>query len=179
MPMPPNKPTAGLSLENAIFYISLVALAATVGTFFYLQYSVSKSNDEFASLSAEAAKTKTADQKKLEESILRTQQELKDFSKAVSASKATSELFTKIEGMVVFGVYFTKCDLDSANMIATIAGHAKNFETMSQQISEFESKGEILGSVSIGNVAISEDGGIDFDVKVKFNEGAATPQYGG
>jgi hypothetical protein len=176
--MPP-KNQAGLSLENAVFYIALVALAATVGTFFYLQYSVTKSTDELASLTIEATKGKTPDQKELESNVLRVQQELKDFSKMLAAQKASSQLFTKLENMVVSGVYFTKCDINSGTMMASISGHALSFEILGQQISKFESSDEVLGDVTIGNVTIDEDGGVSFEAKVKFNEGTATPQYGG
>jgi len=66
-------------MENAVFYITLVALAITVGTFFYLQYSVSKGNEELASLTFEAAKNKTEDERNLENNVLQVQQELNDF----------------------------------------------------------------------------------------------------
>lgn len=176
--MPPKQQT-GLSLENAIFYISLVALAVTVGTFFYLQYATAKSNDELASLTAEAAKSKTEDQKKLEEDVLRVQQELRDFSKLIAAQKASSELFGKLESLTIQGVYFKSCKIEPTSMLTTISGHARNFEILGQQISKMQSSTDILANVTIGNVVINEDGGVDFDVKVQFKGGAAAPSYGG
>lgn len=176
--MPPKK-QSGISLENVVFYISLVALALVVGTFFYLQQSVSKSKEELDSLSIEAAKSKTQDQKNLENGILKTQQELRDFSKLISTSKAGSELFSKVEDMVISGVNFTQCDVDTVNMTASIAGRAKNFEVLGQQVAHFEDANDILGNVVMGKVGISDEGGIDFEVKVNFKEGVAAPQYGG
>ncbi len=179
MPMP-SKKQAGLSLENAVFYISLVILVATVGTFFYLQNSVSKTGDELASLTFEAAKLKTEDEKNLENSILKTQQMLKDFSKALTVQKASSEILKRLEEMVILGVYLTKCEIETDKMAASISGHAKNFEVLGQQITNFESNSEVLGEVIMGSVKMNpEDGGIDFEVKVMFNEGTATPKYGG
>ena len=64
-------------------------------------------------------------------------------------------------------------------MLTTISGHARNFEILGQQISKMQSSTDILANVTIGNVVINEDGGVDFDVKVQFKGGAAAPSYGG
>jgi len=182
MPTPP-KQHSGASLENAVFYISLVALVVTVGTFFYLQQAVTKSNEEFASLSVEAAKSKTQDQKNLENGILKTQQELHDFSKLIAASKASSMLFSKVEDVLVSGVVLAKYDLDVVNMTASISGVADNFVALGQQVAQFQSEDAVFGDVSVGEVNISDDdddkGGVVFSLKVKFRDGATAPQSGG
>jgi len=97
----------------------------------------------------------------------------------IAAQKASSELFTKLENMVVSGVYFKNCKIDSAAMTASISGHASSFEILGQQISKLESSTDILNKVEMGNAVINENGGVDFGVNVQFKEGTAKPRYGG
>lgn len=180
MPTPTSpKKKIGSSIENMFFYVSLLALAIMISTFFYLQYMVTKSNDELASLSIEAAKSKTEDQKQLEDSVLRVQQELKDFSKLVSERKMNSEVFSRLEDVMIMGVYFYQCDLDDSTMTTSLAGHAKNLEVLGQQIMHLEEAKDILSNVTIGKIAINEAGGVDFELKAKFNDISAAPQDGG
>jgi len=165
MTTPPKKQT-GSFLENATFYFSLLLLAAMVGAFFYFRYLVVQSNDELAEISAQAAKTKTEEQKNLEDRVLLTQQKLVDFSKKIGSRQSSATFFDNFEALVLPEVYFSSCDLDLQNMTASLSGHADTFQGLGQQISMFRSAGNFFDSVDLIKVAISEDGGIDFEANI-------------
>ena len=165
----PQKKQSGFSLENATFYLSLLLLAAMVGAFFYFQYLISQNNDELLSVSTEAAKTKTDEQKKLEERVLTTQQELADFSKKMADRRSSTEFFSNFESLVLPQVYFSGCEVDMGGMSAKLSGHADSFQTLGQQIAMFRSANNILSSADLQRAALGNDGGIDFEVNIAIN----------
>jgi type II secretory pathway component PulL len=165
----PQKKQSGFSLENATFYLSLLLLAAMAGAFFYFQYLIAQASDELASVSTEAAKTKTGEQKKLEDRVLSTQQELADFSQKLGNRKSSTEFFSNFEALVLPDVYFNNCTVDMNGMSAKLSGHADSFQTLGQQIAMFRSADNILSSADLQKAVIGDDGGIDFEVGIAIN----------
>jgi len=154
----------GFSLENATFYLSLILLAATVGAFFYLQNLNRQANDELAAVSAQAAKTKTEEQKNLEARVLSAQRKLEDFSKKLDERRAGTEFFNNFEALVLPEVYFSECNADMKQLKIKLTGHAKTFQSLGQQVSMFYSANNILENIDLEKVSINEDGGIDFSL---------------
>jgi hypothetical protein len=167
----PQKKQSGFSLENATFYLSLLLLAAMVGAFFYFRYLIVQASDELASVSIEAAKTKTDAQKKLEDRVLSTQQELTDFSQKLNNRKSSIEFFSNFEALVLPQVYFDNCEIDMGGLSAKLSGHADSFQTLGQQIAMFQSANNILSGVDLQRATIGDDGGIDFAVGITVNPG--------
>jgi len=162
--MPPQKP--GSSLENFVFYLSLLLLAAVIGGFFYLQYLAGQKDVELANASAAVAKAKTVEQKNLEDSIAVARQQLSDFSAVISQRKISVNFLEKFEDLVFSEVYFTRCNLDLTGLKVSFSGHASSFEVLGWQIAAFESAADVFDKVNLGKVAISEEGGIDFDLEI-------------
>ncbi len=166
-PLPQKQ--SGPSLESAVFYLSLALFAAVAAVFFYLRYAADNGNRELADISAQAAMTKTADQKILEDRILATRQRLWDFSGVLAERKISSEFFDEFEKSVLPGVYFIQCDLDMGQLVAKLSGHAADFEILSQQITAFGAAGA-LENVRLEKAEIDEKGGVDFEVSLQIKK---------
>ncbi|MFZ3073849.1 MAG: hypothetical protein WA093_01820 [Minisyncoccales bacterium] len=169
----PNKKKSVFSLENAVFYISLLLLAAVVGGFFYLGHLITQKEGELAEASVQAARIKTEEQKKLEDRILLVRQKLDDFSKILADRKISTGFFNKLESAVLPEVYFSDCKLDLDKMTAGLSGHADNFQALGQQMMLFENSKNNIKKANLGKVDINKEGGIDFDVSFEVASGMA------
>ncbi|MFA6376197.1 MAG: hypothetical protein WCX69_02225 [Candidatus Paceibacterota bacterium] len=165
MTTPPKKQTGSL-LENSVFYLSLLLLALMVGAFFYSRYLVDQSNAELAELSLQASKTKTEEQKKLEDRVLMTQQKLSDFSKKLENRQSSAVFFGNLETLILPEIYFSLLDLDLQKSTADITGRADTLQALGQQISMFRSASNLLERVDLTKVTIVEGGGVDFQARI-------------
>ena len=156
----------GSSLESFTFYLALLLIAAVVGSFFYLRYQVNQSNEKLADISAEAAKTKTAEQKELENRILTVQQQLRDFAAILDARKMSFNFFNNFESLVFPDIYFTTCSLDLDGMTASLAGHAASFESLGRQMAAFEGASDLVARANLGKASGVDTGGVDFDLDI-------------
>lgn len=161
-----TKQRQGFSLENATFYFSLALLAAVVGVFFYLGYSITQKEGELAQASAEVVKAKTGEQKQMEDRVFKARQSLGDFSKIMAERKTSAGFFGKFETLVLPEVYFFRCDLDLKKMTASLSGNAKTFQALGQQISLLEQSKDAIKGVNLGKVGINDEEGIDFGVSI-------------
>lgn len=168
----PTKKQTGFSLENATFYVSLLLLAAVIGAFFYLGYSIDRKNEEANEISAQAALAKSKDEKALETKIFLAQQKLSDFSGLIAERKTGAGFFGKFETLVLPEIYFSECKLDLKQMTAGLTGHAKSFQSLGQQILAFENSQDTVASVKLGKVEINSEGGIDFEVQLGIESAA-------
>ncbi len=163
----------GSSLESFTFYLSLLLLATVIGSFFYLRYQVGQSNAKLADISAQAAKTKTAEQKKLESRILTAQQQMRDFAAILNARKMSSDFFDKFESLVFPDVYFSACSLDIDSMTASLAGHAVNFEALGRQMAVFEGAADMVSRINLVKADAIDSGGVDFNIDITMKQQAA------
>jgi hypothetical protein len=162
----PTKKQSGFSLENITFYIALLLVAATVGAFFYVRYSITQKNDEFDQITAQAAKARTNQQKSLEKRFLLSRQKLSDFSKKMADRRSSAEFFDNFEGLVLPEIYFSGCEADFEREAAKITGHAKTFLALGQQIAVFRSAEKIVDKVDLNKVEINDKGQIDFEAVI-------------
>lgn len=154
------------SLENFTFNISLIIVAAVIGTFFYLQYAVSDKNAEYESLSIDATMNKTAGQKKIENQVLITQQRLNDFSSLIDGHKRITAFFTGLESVMHPDVFFTGCFLKTKQSAVELSGRAKTFEALGQQVSMLLSAQNLISDAKIEKIGIDEQGNVDFDLLI-------------
>lgn len=168
----------GSVLENFVFLLSLLLLAGAIGSFFYLQYLTGQKNAELATISAEAAKTKTAEQKNIENRILTVRQQMRDFSDMIDTRKYGTKFFEMFESLVFPNVYFTKCSLDIDNLKVGVSGHTDSFESLGQQLASFEAANDVFEKITLGKVGISQGGGIDFDLEMRLKPTMVTPALG-
>ncbi|MCU0652908.1 MAG: hypothetical protein MUD10_01490, partial [Candidatus Pacebacteria bacterium] len=107
----PVQKQAGSGFESFTFYLSLLLLAAAIGSFFYFQYSVGQRIAKRDELKIEASKSKTAEQKNLENRIMTVRQQLRDFSAALNERKLGTMFFSKFETLVFPEVFsFARMD---------------------------------------------------------------------
>ena len=159
----------GVFLENAIFYLSLILLAATIGSFFYVRHLAEQSVAELADLSAQVAKDKTAEQKQLENRVIAAQRKLGDFSKIALGRKSAVNFFSKLEELTTGSVYFSKCELDFTKMTSNLSGHGQSFQDVGRQIIKFGSAGDAFNGIYLGKTAIGGAGGVDFETDIVLN----------
>jgi hypothetical protein len=156
----------GVFWENAVFYLSLILLAATVGSFFYVRYLAVQSGAELAGFLEQAAKTKTDEQKRLEAGVLAAQRKIGDYSKVVAERKSAVNFFGGIERLITRNVYFSSCNLDLDKMAANWSGHGRSFQDVGRQIMKFGAAADILEGAYLGKVTESDAGGVDFDANI-------------
>lgn len=163
-------------LENAVFYLSLLFLAAVIGAFFYVRFLIVQSNDELKIATEQLQKAKTAEQKKLENRVMLARRQITDFSKIVAERKFGTGFFGNLENLTLNDVYFSKCELDMTKMAATLTGHSGNFQDLSKQMSRFVGA-PVFTAVSL-NKAGSGETAIDFTANVLLDK-AAVAKNGG
>lgn len=165
----------GLFLENAIFYVSLLLLAVTVGAFFYVRYTLNQESERLAGLSAQLAQIKSGEQKDLENTINTARQKLADFSKVMKERRSAQNFFNKFEILVPENVYFSQCNLDLGGMSASLAGHGDTFQDASRQMMVFNGASDVLASADLTKATINDDGIVDFEVSIALESAMTSP----
>jgi hypothetical protein len=154
----------GIFLENAIFYFSLLFLAAAIGAFFYYRNAIMQSNDELTALAVQKNQSKTEEQGKLEKEISSARRKLADFSKVVVLRRSSLEFFGQFENLALNGIYYTSCNLNLKDLKAGLAGHSRDFQDLGRQSMRFFS-GDVAG-FSLSKAALVEKGGVDFELNM-------------
>lgn len=153
-------------------------LAAVIGSFFYVKYSVDQSNADLAVKMADAARMKTAEEKNLESRILTVRQQLRDFSTVIEARKLAANFFEKFEELVFPDVYFTKCGLNLENAGVSLTGHADNFEALGRQVLAFQSATGVFDKVVLSGASVGEKGGVDFNLGITVGQSMVAMNQG-
>jgi len=167
----------GLFFENVVFYFSFVLLALVVGAFFYVRHLTASATAELSNLEMQITKTKTEEQKQLENRVKLARRQLEDFSGVISVRTSALDFLSRLEKLIIPGVYLSKMTSDFPEMSASLAGHGNNFLELERQAMKFRSSPKILRSGDLDRISVNEAGGVDFEAKAVFNFGMKIPEY--
>lgn len=163
------KTESNKSLWVTIFlYFSLVFFLASVSSYFVFDYYAKKYSKNIEEIKMNIEQKGTAEEKKREEYILEKQETIKDFSKLLDEHKFVSSFFTNFESWCHPRVWFSRVNLNVADLTVGLSGQTDNFETLGQQILVFRNNKFIKG-IDLSNIQMNDEGKIDFNLSVVFD----------
>lgn len=158
-----ESPKKNKNLKKLLYFI-LILLFISVAIFFISNHFHEKRQKELASLKQFLVQ-KEENIKFLEKKILPYQKKIDNFSFFINQQLKSLKFFTIFEKITHPQVWLTEINLDLKNKKITLAGQAKNFEVLGQQIyiiqNEIEEENG-LESFSLEVVSIADNKKINF-----------------
>jgi len=151
-----------------LFYFSLALLITTVVVYFVLSYFHQKSLATIDDLEAEILGVTTAEDLKIETEVFADQGKIKDFAKLFSAHQNSSKFFEFLEGKTHPQVWFSDLELNPPSAKAKLAGSAKNFQALAQQIYIFQ-KEDLIEEIKLTNLSLGEEGETEFSLDLSLS----------
>lgn len=152
--------------ESALMVVSMVFLAIAAVIFVYFSFFLNpqkadqlvKANDVFASLTDPEIVNKEAE-------LNTAQKEIDDFKLLYENNPKTSAFFDAFQDWAQPDTVYADFSLDVPTRKVALKGVAKGFQDIIQQMAILRAEASV-GSFRVSNIALSEAGGVSFDLDV-------------
>ena len=152
-----------------ILVLLILSLLIYGGLFIYKKTLTQKINDLNKSISELESKRDS----KLENAIYKADKKLKSVENLFKSHLYWSDVFAKIEKLVVSSVYFTemKINITDNTINLDLSGTSKNYTDLAQQMISFkEDEDKLIEKVELSDIKPNDIEGIDFTLSILVSE---------
>ena len=151
------------------FYGALFLLLLVVAGFFVLKVLQGRTTAEIANLTEQLSRQKTAQELKLEQTVLGYEQKLKDFSSLATLRTNALPVFEFLEANTHPAVFFTNLTFTAKERKLSLVGEALDFKSLDQQLAVLKVNEKVV-SATISDIALGEKGRPTFQLVLVFKE---------
>lgn len=152
----------------AFLIFSLIVVVTLLVSYFYFDNA---EKEALLKLSEkQQGLVKTAEEKALEDSLSGYQAKISMFEEVFKDHRKAQNALLFVEKICHPDVYFSKVSYDLKTGGLSLDGSAADFLTVSQQVIIFKQEKDIVKSVSLENLTPTEDGSINFSLKVNVDK---------
>lgn len=153
---------------GGIFLILLILSLLLFGGLFIYKKSLNKELSDFKK------EILILDQKRnpeLEEKIVNLDKKLEILESIFNNHLYWSELFTRIENLVLKKAYFSKVRIGflETDLAINLSGNALTYTILAQQMLSFQEDSSVK-SVQVSDISLGSEGGIDFNLQIIFSK---------
>lgn len=163
----PKSPQTSPLLVRALLGVSVAVFVAAFGGFLLLVFLGSRTENRIAELQALLGAEKTEAQTQLEQEVFLAKTRLEDFAGLAGLYKDVSPVFSFLESTVHPQVTFLAMNIDSVSQTVQLRGRAESFLVLDEQFAALQAREE-LSALSLTNLQLSEQGGVDFRMEIQF-----------
>ena len=146
-------------------YITLGLLFVSIGSFFFVNYSVNKSKKELQKSEEALNNIKTEKEVALEKEVFGYQTKIKDFSSILAKHLYPSKFFSFFEKLCHPQVWFSQMDFNVDDCRLTLGGETTDFLTLEQQLGIFR-KEPLIKSVVLSDLSVGSEGLVNFNLDI-------------
>jgi len=150
---------------NILFYFSLILLVSAIASYFSLNNSLKKSQEELSNLELLLLQEITFEKFNLEKEIFKDKSKIEDFSYLIDQHLESSKIFNILEKISHPKVWFLNFDLNSQKGVLELSGEAQNFESLGQQILILNEEKSIKDT-NLKNISITKEGKVGFNISL-------------
>lgn len=150
-----------------VLALLILSLLLYGGLLFY----ESRLNESLENIDEQIANLDIERDLEIEETMIDLDRKLKVLKGMFESHLYWSKLISKIEEATVSKVYFSDSNfiLEEGGLKVTFPGNALSYTDLARQMVSFQEESAVK-SVTVSGIALSEEGGIDFDFKVIFSK---------
>jgi len=162
--------------SDIVLYVSISLLVSCILCYIIFSIKIYSQKEKVKSLDGEMFTIGTAEQKEKEATIFKYQNKIVDYTKFLNNHKASSNVFTFLEGQTFPEVWFSRINLSERENKIILTGEAGNMDILSRQISVFE-KNDFVKKISILNSSVWDSGKIKFSITIDLDPILFTSNY--
>jgi len=160
-----------------LFLIVICVIIAVVLVSAYLFFTISLGRMDKEIQSKEQATivlTQTIMEKEAE--IIPLRNKISDYGLLINTHKSPLDIFKILEGNSLPTVWFSNFEFNAEEGQVILLGHTDSFEILEQQVSVFK-KEPLLTEITLSDVSMTEEGGIDFSLQLSFKSEVFNPTF--
>lgn len=161
----PKPKVEKISWATILLGFCIVLLIFLCISYFYLDKSSKNLSQDIEEKGR--ALTKTPSEEALEEELLLYEAKINSFAKLLSGHQKPLNIFNFLEQICHPNIWLSDFNLSSGPGIVTISGQAESFVALGQQLVILKEI-EVLKNINLSEIAISEEGKIDFALQLTF-----------
>ena len=161
----PKQQEKSLSLENILFYFSVVLLLVVLASYFILNNFLQKTEKDIQLLDEKLAASSASPEAALEREVLNYQKKINDFSSLLASHKYSSQVFFLIESVTHPKVTFSSFALNVGGQSIALPGVTDSFQTLDQQLFILKNE-KLIKNVELSGISFAKDGKISFDLNL-------------
>ena len=151
------------------FYGALFLLLFALAGFLVVKVLQGKTLKQIANLENQLSRQKTAQELRLEQTVLQYEQKLKDFSSLAANRTNSLPVFEFLEANTHAAVFFTNLTLNTKTRKLSLLGEALDFKSLDQQLAILKENEKVV-SAEISDIALGEKGRPTFQLVLVFKE---------
>lgn len=163
IPKEETKQKVVISPFKILYYLVIFLLFATFLSYFIIEISLRKSEQNLAELKTAIFAKETKESKAIEADVLRSKQQIDIFSSLFTSYKKASKIFNFLKQNCHKQVFFSGIDLDTEKGALNITGKAENFKVLGEQMLIFQMQ-DFIDNVSLTSLSMEREGGIKFQL---------------
>jgi len=164
----PKKPEREIPLKNASLFIAGALLLAAIFSYVILARSEANALLAIQDLEDGIFKAGTSQDREIETKVLDSEKKIKDFKVLLAGSRKPSQFFGNFGDLIHPKIWFSSFELDAVQAQASISGQALDFRTLEQQLIFLQSKNDIIEKIDLSDIALGEEGNVNFSINFKF-----------
>lgn len=156
--------------------IACVIIAVVlVSTYLFFTISLRRMNKEIQDKEqATIILTQTIMEKEAE--IIPLRNKISNYGLLINIHKSPFDIFKILENNSLPMVWFSGFEFNAEEGQAFLSGYTDSFETLEQQVSVLK-KEPLLTGITLSNVSMAEEGGINFSLQLSFKEEVFNPTF--
>lgn len=163
------------SLVAFLIVACVIVATVFVSAYFFFTINLEKMGKEIQKKEqATIVLTQTIMQKEAE--IIPLKNKISDYGLLLNIHKSPLDIFKILEDHSLPKVWFSNFGFDIEEKQIVLSGHTDSFEILEQQVSVLKEE-SLVTEITLSNVSIDEEGGIDFILELSFKSEVFNPTF--
>lgn len=159
----PRQEVRKILLVNILLYFALALILILVCSYFLFWYFEKKTSQSLEDLENQIVNMRNEEIKKEEDTVLKFQNKINDFSQLLNNHKPSVNFLNYLENICHPRVQFTNFSLDVKQLKMVLSGQAESFQALGQQILILK-EADFVKDFHLLSIGIGKEGGAEFSL---------------
>ena len=164
----PKKTGREISLKNALLFTASALLAAVILSYAVLLRLEAEKLLLIESFEESIFQIGGKEDRTIESDVFNYEGKIEAFGGLWTSRRKAPVFFNNFEKLIHPKVWFSSFSLNPAEISASISGKTFNFETLEQQLMFLRNKNDLVESLTLSKIALSDEGTVDFGLTINF-----------